>query len=723
MRSVSWTAVPVGKTSPAMPATKTSQDIRSEVCDITLAGLLGAGFLALLASLARSVDIGWRPVMALHVVIVATVAVAYLFRSRIPVGARAAVIIGSLFIVGVNGLLVSGSPYGLPYLVSAGIMAALIFGERAAVAVLVAALFAMAGAYAAFRFALLMPPDPSSVAMNATTWISHAANMMVAAFGPVVASTHMRRRLEAERRRAEQANAVKSDFLAMVSHELRTPMTGILGIADLLAGGTRSPAQAEQVSRLRRSARALLELLNELLDFAKIEANRLVIDHAPFNLRELFAEVETLFAPLATGKGIGFRVVYPRGMTDGLIGSPSRLRQVLINVIGNAIKFTDRGHVEVHVAQKPRSDGGVDLAIIVSDTGVGIASQHHVLLFQPFVQVDPDAVRRSAGTGLGLAITRRLLELLGGRIDVSSEAGVGSVFSITLPMAVDRGGPAAQAASAPIPGTASRALRVLVVDDNETSRYVIEAMLVRWGHDVECVDDGAAAVARIKAGSHDVVLMDVHMPGLDGVSATREIRQCSGPSAQVPIIGLTADVLPQHQANYLAAGMNAVVGKPVTWAELSAALDQHSLPTADHPAEFHDLEFIAMNSSAGGDSPFDETAIAALEHEIGVDSVVKLLPSFRKSVAESRNRLEAAAAAGDVALVRRTAHTLRGLCAQFGASDVAALAQFLEAETSDIREIREMMIDMTNALAALDQAVIARYAGMVGSGPGRDLLN
>ncbi|MBY0509585.1 MAG: PAS domain S-box protein, partial [Rhodospirillaceae bacterium] len=398
--------------------------------------------------------------------------------------------------------------------------------------------------------------------------------------------TVLAQNLDMERERAEAANVAKSQFLAMMSHELRTPMTGVMGMADLLLMSPLSAEQENLTKLLKRSARVLLDLLNDILDFSKIEAGQLEIEDITFSVSEIIGDVVNLFAPVAMEKGVVLESYTPQTYWDGVKGDPKRLRQVLSNLVGNAIKFTGAGRITIGFEQFLENDNDFTLRFSVADTGIGIAEEDAARLFQPFVQADVSTSRKYGGTGLGLAISKRLVEGMGGAITVASELGKGSTFSFTVRSAPDRTmqklenqAPARRPESIKDSFKAAVSGRILLAEDNETSRFLVTTMLTRMGHTVDAVADGAQAVAAAAAKDYDLVLMDMQMPVMDGPEATSQIRKSASANARIPIIALTADVIADYRSTYFAAGVNAIVGKPVNWSELSVEIE-HQLAAA-----------------------------------------------------------------------------------------------------------------------------------------------
>ena len=373
-------------------------------------------------------------------------------------------------------------------------------------------------------------------------------------------------------REAAVANAAKSTFLATMSHEIRTPLNGVLGMAQAMEADTLSSDQRARLMIIRRSGEALTAVLNDVLDLSKIEAGQLEIETIAFDLGEILRMGQAAFAINAEAKGLSLDLEIEEAARGVYLGDPTRLRQVVYNLVSNAVKFTADGAIKVHAGRA----GGV-LRIVVSDTGEGIPADQQEKLFSKFVQLDASTTRRHGGTGLGLAICRELCELMGGAITVNSAAGRGSAFSVTLPL--QRIGEARDGASAaqthdkaPSP---ARAVRILAAEDNEVNQLVLRTLLGQAEVDLTVVPDGAQAVAAWADGGWDLVLMDVQMPVMDGITAVREIRareRLSG-RGRTPIIALTGNAMVHQIAELIAAGMDDHVSKPIDIKRLFAAID------------------------------------------------------------------------------------------------------------------------------------------------------
>ena len=393
--------------------------------------------------------------------------------------------------------------------------------------------------------------------------------------------------LHRARREAEAASRAKSVFLANMSHEIRTPFQGLLGMLQLLDTDALNAPQRRQLHTASESARHLLAILNDLLDMAKLEAGTLSVSSEATELRHLAREVQDLMQSQAAVKALSLQTEIDAQLPAWALLDGTRVRQVLYNLISNAIKFTDRGGVTLAL-HASGSGSAAEVVFAVIDSGVGIDAQTRKRLFERFQQGDDSRSRRYGGTGLGLEISRNLARLMGGDLTVQSTPGHGSRFELRLPLrAADAPSLAAAPAARPsAPAPALRSLRVLAAEDNAVNREVLAAMIGIDGHHVTFAENGVQAVAAMRqpsaAGARpfDLVLMDLHMPELDGIGATRAIRALDGPAARVPIVALTADAFAETRARCLDAGMNDFLTKPVGLAELSQLLARHAAAAA-----------------------------------------------------------------------------------------------------------------------------------------------
>jgi len=499
--------------------------------------------------------------------------------------------------------------------------------------------------------------------------------------------------LRQAKQRAEDATRQKSEFLANMSHEMRTPLAGVIGMLGFaLRDAALKDSTREQIGLGQANAQALLTIINDLLDFSKIEAGKLSIENIDFDLHGAIGGVASLFEEQAAGKSVGFEVKLGPGVPRFVEGDPTRLRQVLVNLVGNAFKFTTSGSVSVEVERRAddqvRGEGWNMVRFTVRDTGIGIAPEALPRLFQKFEQADAGTTRRYGGTGLGLAICRQLVTLMGGSIGVNSAVGKGSAFSVLLPLADGVAPP--QVETAPRAPHTHR-LRVLCAEDFPTNQIIARTMIEEMGHAVDIADNGHQAVAACARTRYDLVLMDGRMPEMDGATATRIIRAGGTPDArvldaQVMIVALTANASEEDRARYLACGMDAFLTKPIDecalYAQVSRAIERQlargvGLPPMPPMAPAPDSPMAALDAMFGV-APEPE-APAANPGRRADDLRTRLRTAFAADLPRRRAELDAALAAGDMVEAGRVLHGLRGSAAHLDEAALEALCAELEA--------------------------------------------
>jgi PAS domain S-box-containing protein len=516
--------------------------------------------------------------------------------------------------------------------------------------------------------------------------------------------------------RANLANTAKSEFLANMSHEIRTPMNGVIGMLELLQGTRLSEEQHKYAEVATNSGKALLALLNDILDISKIEAGKMELEQAPFDLLMLLNEIASTAAASASAKGLQFQLDVDPAIRAGYVGDANRLRQVITNLLSNAIKFTSRGKVVLELRLLTYADNRATLRFAVLDSGIGIEESRQSALFQKFTQVDASTTRRFGGTGLGLAISRELVEMMGGLIGVHSQPDAGSEFWFTVRLAVRNirfdsrtSGAEEKAvkAGAEAPRISYRALDpkatddcagsplVLVVEDNPTNQLVAEGLLHRLGIRTEVVDSGRSAIARLREERYSLVLMDVQMPNMDGITATELIRSgvAKALDRDVPIYAMTAHVMHEEKQRCINAGMNGHVAKPVTLNKLREILLNQQLltqppqrvcpdVTVNQPPRVEVVHFGSLLSRLGGDR----------------ELAVRLLQTFASDLPQRLSELQRAIETNDARLSAQLAHSLQGAGSAIGADGMRAICIEIEA-TSRLGDLDRARLHVPALLA------------------------
>ena len=487
---------------------------------------------------------------------------------------------------------------------------------------------------------------------------------------------------------AEEASRAKSEFLANMSHEIRTPMNGVLGVAELLLQTKLTDRQRQFVHTVRSSGKNLLYIINDILDFSKIEAGRLELEQIDFDLRELIDSIYDLFSGKASKKGLTLTSRVQKDIPRIVHGDPVRLRQVLTNLIGNAIKFTGQGSVNLQVTMEGHEPENCVLHFEVRDTGIGLTSDQRQGIFDAFTQADSSTTRKYGGTGLGLAISKQLVTLMGGDISVDSEPGLGATFRFTARLQVSHDQESAIAEyqkeqeESSLP-TYRFDCRVLVAEDNPTNQIVVKGMLEILGCHVTPAANGREAVLMAKEGSYDIILMDCQMPELDGYSATAEIRaqERKGGCKPTPIIALTAHVMSGDREHCLQAGMDDYLGKPLQQNRLQDMLKKWLPGDKQQQISTPDREVRKKPCREETNKRFDPTVFAKYRRiqQMGQpDIVVEIIESYLKSALPLVQKMRAALALGDGGALWRAAHTMKSSSGSVGAMKMAKICQELE---------------------------------------------
>lgn len=508
-------------------------------------------------------------------------------------------------------------------------------------------------------------------------------------------------RLDTSEKKVREVSMIKENFMANMSHEIRTPMNAILGFTNLLKVKTRDPELIEFVDAIRQSGDNLLTIINDILDLSKIEAGMMRIESAPFSVRGLMHSLQTMFAEKIREKGLHFSCFVEGSVPDILLGDATRLTQILVNVIGNAVKFTSTGGIQVRISNRGFDRDRIRLGFIITDTGIGISKEKISGIFERFRQAEDSMTRKYGGTGLGLSIVKELVILQNGDIAVESEPGVGTTFNFTIPYEIAAGPLKAPVSSATVESEYpdSHHIHILIVEDNETNQDLVRHLLNRWRFSFEIVNNGMAAIERLQAQRFDLVLMDVQMPIMDGYTATREIR--TKLQLDTPVIAMTAHAFAGEREKCLSAGMNEYIAKPISEKELfrliglftgirSARPGLRVVSAREHSSVYQYIDLSYMHGISEGNKDYERT----------------VTKQFIEAIPGDIGNLESELANADAVEIARIAHAMRSDVAIMGLLETLfPYLDILEFEAFDEKRFRETILSLKSAcLNAVQEA-------------------
>ena len=516
-----------------------------------------------------------------------------------------------------------------------------------------------------------------------------------------------------QRQEATAASCAKSEFLATMSHEIRSPLNGVMGYTDLLLDSRLTAEQRKHANAVRECGAALVTVINDILDFSKIEAGRFDLVNDQFDLIDVVSGVASISRVTAENKGLRLSVEIGEGVPNTVVGDANRLRQIVLNLVTNAVKFTREGAVDVAVALVSATAERVSIRVSVRDTGIGISPADQAHLFERFYQAGSGNLRQAGGTGLGLAICKKLIELMAGEIGFESTLGVGSQFWFTVELGRgERRLIPAAVTQAPVNATVS--VRILLVDDLEINRDLATTFLVQAGHIVETAVDGAEALAAVAANDYDVVLMDIQMPVMDGFEATARIRSMPSPKRDVPIVAMTAYATRLDVERCAKAGMNAHIAKPIA---------KHSLLDVVNACATYPPMPVPAPPLAAMVELFRPQALDTLERDAGLEKTLQLVAAILDKLERAIERMHDDAVNGAFARIQAEAHKLTSTTGLIGLARVSSLFSVIEenARVAALNDDRDSIAELVDQLREAAQASIPLLQSRVSACSGQEI--